>query len=468
MRNYLLLTLALIAMVGQTTAQSLYPKKELAHARKAMAIAQKSDLAYDIVASLTTEVGARPAGSANDAKAVAWATAKLTALGFDRVWTEPVKIDAWRRVGAHADLIAPYHHHLSVAALGGSISTSSQGITAELAYYASIDELKADTTDRARDKIVFIDSKFVASRDGRGYGQAVPARINGAVEAGKRGALAVIIRSIGTSHDRLAHTGTMRYDEKITPAIPAAAVSTPDGDLIRRIAQMNDKTTPIKLFLNMKNVTTSGVESHNVFGEISGTDKADQIVAIGGHLDSWDLGTGAIDDGAGVAITIATAKILKDMGIKPRRTIRVILFANEENGLDGARAYAEKYGKQKHQLASESDLGAGNVYRLNTKVDDATRPWLKAIADVLAPLGVKFGDNSASGGPDFSPLVNGMGQPGASLMQDASDYFDYHHNANDTLDKIDPIKLKQNVTAWVAMIWLAAQAEKDFIGAPKK
>jgi carboxypeptidase Q len=466
----------LLAMPFAMNAQtpSLFADKDIAHAKAAMALAQKSDLAYELVASLTTEVGPRPAGSTNDAKAVEWGKAKLTALGFDKVWTEPVVVDAWRRVGAHADLVAPYHQHLAVTALGGSISTPNEGMTAELAYYASLDQLKADTSDRARGKIVFIDSQFARSQDGRGYGLAVSARINGAVEAGKRGALAVLIRSIGTSHDRLPHTGTMRYDEKITPPIPAAAVSTPDGDLIRRIvektnAETTDKTTPIKLFLNMKNIATKGVTSYNVFGEIQGVDKdkAAQVVAIGGHLDSWDLGTGAIDDGAGVAITMATAKILNDMGVKPRRTIRVILFANEENGLDGARAYAAKYGNQKHQLASESDLGAGSVYRLNTKVDDATRPWMKAIADVIAPLGITFGENTASGGPDFSPLVNNYRQPAASLMQDASDYFDYHHTANDTLDKIDPVKLKQNVAAWVAMIWLAAQADHDF-NAPVK
>ena len=452
------------------TVTSLYSEKDITHAKAAMAIAQKSDLAYELVASLTTEVGARPAGSTADAKAVAWAVKKLEAMGFDRVWTEPVKVNAWRRVGAHADLVAPYHHHLTIAALGNSVSTPNTGITAEVVYYANFDALKKDTTDRARDKIVFIDGEFSKSIDGRGYGPAVGARISGAIEAGKRGALALIIRSVGTSHDRLAHTGTMRYDEKITPPIPAAAVSTPDAELIRRIALSPvENAAPMKLYLNMKNIATPDVESRNVFAEWRGNDKtkADQIVAIGGHLDSWDMGTGAIDDGAGVAITVATAKILKDMGSIPRRTIRVILFANEENGLDGARAYADNYGMQKHQLVSESDLGAGSVYQLNTRVDDATRPWLDAINAVIAPLGIKRGDNNASGGPDFNPLVTRFHHPAATLAQDATDYFDYHHTANDTLDKIDPVKLKQNVASWVAMVWLAAQAEKDFIGIKK-
>ncbi len=463
---------ALLATSAAAQVVSTYSKTDLDHARQAIAIAQKSDLAYDLVASLTTEVGPRPAGSANDAKAVAWAKAKFTSMGFDRVWTDPIKVDAWKRIGAHADIVAPYHQHMAVTALGNSVSTPSEGINAEVEYYENFDALKADTSSRAKGKIVFVDSVFPRSREGRGYGQAVPVRITGAIEAGKRGALAIVIRSVGTDSDRLPHTGSMRYDEKETAPIPAAAVSTPDGDLIRYIVKESSKQTPkpapLKIFLNMKNITTKGVDSHNVIGEIRGSEKPDEIVAIGGHLDSWDLGTGAIDDGAGVAITMATAKILKDMGVRPKRTIRVILFGNEENGLDGARAYAAKYGNQKHQLVSESDLGADKIYRMNTRTNETTRPWLKAISDVIAPLGIEWGDNTGSGGPDFGPLVSSYGHPAVTLAQDATRYFDYHHTANDTLDKIDPAQMKQNVAAWVAMVWLAAQADASFGGLPNK
>ena len=459
-----------LPLCAQTT--STYSPADINHAKQAIAVAQKSDLAYDLVASLTTEVGPRPAGSENDAKAVAWAIAKFNAMGFDRVWKDPIKVDAWKRIGAHADLVAPYHQHLALAALGNSISTVPEGITAEVEYYENFDALKADKSNRAKGKIVFVDSVFTRSREGRGYGQAVPVRITGAIEASKRGALAIVIRSVGTDNDRLPHTGTMRYDEKEAPPIPAAAVSTPDGDMIRRIALDAAKpgatAAPMKMFLNMKNISTKGVESHNVIAEIRGSEKPDEVVAIGGHLDSWDLGTGAIDDGAGVAITMATAKILKDMGVRPKRTIRVILFGNEENGLDGGREYAAKYGKQKHQLVAESDLGAGSIYRLSTRVDETTRPWLKAIADVVAPLGIEWGENNGSGGPDFGPLLAGYNHPAAALAQDATKYFDYHHTANDTLDKIDPVQMKQNVAAWVAMVWLASQADVSFAGPPLK
>ena len=359
-----------------------------------------------------------------------------------------------------------------MTALGNSISTPATGIQADVAYYANIDALRKDTSDRARGRIVFIDGTFARTQDGGGYGPAVSARVNGAIEAGKRGALAVVIRSIGTDQDRLPHTGAMRYDAAIAPPIPAAAVSTPDADLIRRIATTPDRSTgqvaPLRLSLNLQNVATRNLTTHNVYAEIRGQAKPDDIVAIGGHLDSWDLGTGAIDDGAGVAITIAAAKIILDFGIRPKRTIRVILFGNEENGLDGARSYAKKYGQQRHQLASESDLGADRVYRLHTRVDEKTRPWLKAIADVIAPLGITFGDNNATGGPDFGPLTNQQDHPVATLAQDATRYFDIHHTANDTLDKINPTQLNQNVAAWVAMVWLAAQADHDFKPAPRK
>ena len=305
---------------------------------------------------------------------------------------------------------------------------------------------------------MFIDSSFVRNREGSNYGRNVGARVTGAIEAGRRGAVAVMIRSIGSDRDRLPHTGTMRYDEKVTP-IPAVAVSNPDADLIAR--QVRGGRT-VKISLTTKNDSSPGQQSHNVLAQIRGTEQPEQIVAIGGHLDSWDLGTGAIDDGAGVAITMAAAKIIKDTGVRPRRTIRLVLFANEENGLDGGRAYAAVHGKEKHQLVAESDLGAGSIYQFHTRVNDAPVPWMKEIAAVLAPLAIAPGSNEASGDPDMGPLVKDSTAAAVTLAQDATDYVDWRHTANDTRDKIDPLKLKQNVAAWVSLVWLAAQAEIDF------
>ena len=463
-----LLAGAPLLFAANIQAASLYSEADLAVARQAMAQAQQSDLAYDLVASLTTEVGPRSAGSPGDAAAVAWAKAKLTALGFDRVWTEPVRINAWTRGPARAEIIAPFPQPLAVAALGNSISTPPEGITAEVAYYENFDALKNDTSARAKGKIVFIDNNMQRAADGSGYGKSEVGRGNGAVEAAKRGALAVVIRSIGTDHDRLPHTGGMRYDEKITK-IPAAAVSTPDGDLIRRQVQSKQ---PVKLSLFMQNTTRTNLESFNVLAEMRGSEKPEQIVAIGAHLDSWDLGTGAIDDGAGVAITVAAAKIVsvisKQQGVKPKRTIRVVLFANEENGFDGAFEYTKVHGQDKHQLVAEADSGSGLMYQVETGVNEATLPWLRELGPLLAPLKIEMGGNTGKASSDMGDIGAKYNLPAVSMRQDSSEYFDIHHTANDTLDKIDPFKLKQNVAAWTAMVWLATQAGIDFAGPPKK
>jgi Zn-dependent M28 family amino/carboxypeptidase len=446
---------------GAAPPPALFAEQDLAHAKRAMAIALESDFAFDLVAELTSQIGPRPGGSANDAKAVAWAQKKLTAFGFDSVWVQPVKIEAWARDRAFAEIVAPYRQHLAVAALGNSVSTPPGGIVGELAYFKSLADLKADTSGRAKGRVVFIDSEFKASRDGAGYALAVPARTQGASEAARLGARAVLIRSIGTDRDRLPHTGSVNYAQGVK-RIPAAAVSVPDADLIARLAASG--VTP-RVSLVMTNTSARNRTTHNVFAEIRGTERPEEVVAIGAHLDSWDLGTGALDDGAGVAIVVAAAKILKDMGVKPRRTIRLILFGNEENGLDGARAYLDKNGHQRHQLVAEADAGADAIYQMNTRVAEGTLPWMRAIGEVIAPLGIAAGHNNASPGADFSPLLRKVNPPVIGMAQDMTRYFDYHHTANDTLDKIDPQQLRQNVAAWAAMAWLAAQAEAGFAGA---
>ena len=424
--------------------------------------ALQSPLAYELVDSLVTEVGARPAGSANDPRAVEWAVARLKALGFSNVRAEPVPLRAWQRGEAHAHITAPYPHPLVMTALGNSVATPKEGLHAEVAYYADLDALKADTSERAKGRIVFIDQKMERSRDARGYGQAVAARSQGAVEAGKRGALAVVIRSIGTDKNRLAHTGSMRYAEGV-PAIPALAVSVPDADLIARLQRLGK---PLKLHLKLEAESGIAFTSHNVIGEIPGSELPGEVVMIGAHLDSWDLGPGAVDDGAGVAIVTAAAKQLIASGAKPRRTVRVVLFANEENGLDGANAYGLKYRAEPHQFVGESDLGAGTVYRFQSRVNSAAQGVVGEIATQLAPLGIALGDNEATPGPDAATLMRRNRWPALELSQDGSDYFDWHHTPNDTLDKIDPAVLRQNVAAWAVMVWLAAQSPVSFAPAP--
>jgi Zn-dependent M28 family amino/carboxypeptidase len=244
--------------------------------------------------------------------------------------------------------------------------------------------------------------------------------------------------------------------------VPALAVSIPDAELIERLQRYGK---PLVMRLQLQAETLPETSSHNVIAEIPGTDLADEIVMLGAHLDSWHVGQGAIDDGAGVGIVIASAKRLLDAGKPLRRTVRVVLFANEENGLNGAAAYADQYKSVPHQLVGESDFGAGKVWRLRSRVHADAVPALQQIARLLAPLGVESGDNNGSPSPDAGVIVRRNGWPGIELTQDGSDYFDWHHTDNDTLDKIDPATMPQNVACWAVVAWLAARSSQRF-GAP--
>lgn len=446
---------------GAADAVDGYDPDDLTHAGRLREAGLRSPLAYELVRSLTTEVGPRSAGSAGDAAAVAWAQQRLQALGFPVVRVEPVPLKAWRRGAAHAHLTAPFPQPLVMAALGGSVGTPAAGISAEIAYYPDFASLRADTSERARGRIVFIDQKMDRARDGSGYGPAVAARTLGAIEAARRGALAVAIRSIGTDRDRLAHTGAMRYDPKV-PRIPALAVSVPDADLVARMAaHAATAERPLAMHLMVQTEEGIAATSANVIAEIPGTDLAHEVVLLAAHLDSWDTGQGAIDDGAGVGIVTAAARLLLD-GPRPRRTVRLVLFANEENGFDGALAYADKYASQVHQWVGESDFGAGRVWRLRSRVREQALPQVARIARELAPLGIAAGDNAGNPGPDAALLMRRRLWPGLELSQDGADYFDWHHTPNDTLDKIDPATLPQNVAAWAVAVWLAAQSPQPF------
>jgi hypothetical protein len=453
MKRFLLAML--IALAALHTRAEL-TAADLAHADKLRAAGLASPLAYELVTSLT-DIGPRMAGTAADERAVAWGVERLKRLGFSNVRAEPFTMTAWRRGPGSAEVTAPHPQPLVMAALGNSVSTPAQGIEAEIAYYPDFAALKADTGDRARGRIVFIDQKTHRQRFGATYGNAVRARTQGASEAAKRGALAVVIRSIGTDHDRLPHTGSVNYD-KAAPKIPAVAVSIPDADLVARLAAAG----LVRLRIAVATETDVPVTSHNVIGEVPGSDLAQEIVLIGGHLDSWDLGTGAIDDGAGVAITVAAAKAILDAGVKPRRTIRVVMFGNEENGLDGSKSYGERYKDVTHQLVGESDFGAGRPWRVSSRVLPAALPVVAQIAKALAPLDIAAGDNAADTGPDANYLKARYRWPTVHPDQDGHDYFDYHHTANDTLDKIDPATLRPNVAAWAVIAWLAAQSDVAF------
>lgn len=449
----------LLASVSAQAAESLFTERELQTAAWIRDAAGDDNKSYAIVESLTTEVGPRLPGSEADARAVAWAEAKFRELKFDKVWKEPVTFPTWQRGIERAEVLAPFPQPLVVTALGGSIATPAGGLQAEVVGFGSLDELKAAKPELLAGKIAFINRHMHAHRDGRDYGPTVGARSNGAVEAAKKGAIGLVIRSVGTDSDRLPHTGTMRYEADVTK-IPAAALSVPDADLL---ANMLKRGKPVTLKLELGSQPGPMYTSYNVIGEITGTDKPNEYVLIGGHLDSWDLGTGAIDDGAGCAITMAAAEFLNRHGLKPKRSIRVVLFANEEQGLFGGNQYRDAHAKElaKIQAAAEADFGQGPVYRLDSRVVPQALPVVKQMQQLLAPLGVEAGGNDAFGGPDLRALtLSGVATFGLAL--DGLDYFDLHHTANDTFDKIEPARINQSTAVYATWTWLAANAPVSF------
>ncbi|MEM7707934.1 MAG: M28 family peptidase [Pseudomonadota bacterium] len=448
----------LLAAAGPGGSQSLLDDTSLTQAALLRDEAQDSGLAYEILESLTTEVGPRMAGSSGDARAVAWAQAKFEQLGFDRVTLEPVTFPAWRRGREAASVVAPFPQPLVVTALGGSIATDGE-LRTPVAHFATLQELAAVPDDSLDGQIVFISNRMKRFRDGAGYGQAVAARSNGAVTAAKKGASAILIRSIGTDQDRLPHTGLMSYALDVR-RIPAAALSNPDADLLVNMVQRGQ---PVEVALELGSYWDGDYTSYNVIGDIVGSAKPDEYVVIGGHLDSWDLGTGAIDDGAGCAITMAAGALIGRLDMAPQRTIRVVLYANEEQGLWGARAYRQAHADEldRHIIGAESDFGAGPIYRFSSRVKPSALGLVDQLSQVLAPLGIVRGDNIASGGPDLIPMRQ-AGMAVATLHQDGTDYFDYHHTANDTLDKVKPEDLAQNVAAYTVFAYLSAMAPGDF------
>ena len=428
-----------------------------------VALIQKTALSgthgYDIIESVTTEIGQRLAGSPEEAKARAWAVAKFTEMGLSNVHIEDFTVPGWVRGEEHAEIVGPFAQKLHITALGGSSATPESGITGEIAYFPTFADLEKAPASGLDGKIVFISGRMEKAHDGAGYGPANKKRQRGATEASKRGASAVVIRSVGTDSHRFPHTGQMRYQDNIDP-IPIGALSAPDADQLERILSRGD-AVKMKLTLTPKSV--GDLPSGNVIGDIIGSEKPEEIILIGGHLDSWDLGTGAVDDGAGVGITAGAVKVLLDNGLKPKRTIRLVAFGSEEIGLLGGFDYAKKHkdNLKNHVLASESDFGAERAYAFHTSVKGPARAELENIQKSLAHLGIKMEDNDTSGGPDIIPISN-EGVPAFRLQQDGFDYFDLHHTPDDTFDKIDKEAVAQNVAAWATVIWMASESDADF------
>jgi carboxypeptidase Q len=415
------------------------------------------------VRELTDRVGPRLTGSPGDAAAVAWALATLKAQGFARVRAEKVVAHVWKRGGESGEITAPYRQPLALTALGGSVATPAGGLEAEVLEVASLEALDAKG-EAARGKIVFFNKRMERGGDFSGYGRAVDVRGAGPSRAAKYGAAGVLIRSIGTDHNRTPHTGAFKYEEAL-PKIPAAALAIPDAELLERLVR-EGKPVRVRFILTCR--SEPDTETANVIGEIPGREKPEEIVLLGAHLDSWDLGTGAIDDGTGCAIVLEAARLIGHLPRRPRRTIRVVLYANEENGLAGARAYADAHGSElaRHVAALESDSGTGRPTGLSWNAGPSAEPLVAAIAAILAPVGAGQATGGATGGADLSPL-RPAGIPLFQLSQDSSRYFDYHHTANDTFDKVEPASLDANVAAVTALAYIAAEIPEPFEKIPE-
>jgi len=465
----LLFTAALLAAPATLAQGGSYeiPEDTRATAQGLIDEALSSDLAYDIVESLTTDIGPRLAGSDDEARARGWGTRLGEELGFDRVVLEEFTMPYWERGTSRLTLTAPYELSLHATALGGS-GASGGSFEADVVYFRSAYELSKAAPESLAGKIAFVDGEpMVKSQTGAGYGPANQRRRVGWQHAERAGARALVVRSVGSSSHRFPHTGMMsarskeNEDLNAWASIPVMAVSNPDADQLRRLYQRGES---LSLSLQSEAGFQGDVRSGNVILDLVGREKPEEIVLIGGHLDSWDLGTGAIDDGAGVAITTAAAALIARLPERPRRTIRVVMFGAEEVGLLGARAYAEAHTDEaaSHVLATESDFGAGTIWQLVSNVNPEANATIDAIGRLLAQLGiVRGGSDVAGGGPDIIPLV-AAGVPTVRLNQNGRDYFDLHHTPDDTLDKIDPDNLAQNVAAYAALAWLAAELDVDF------
>lgn len=414
-----------------------------------------SEGAYRKLAWLADRIGPRLSGSENLEKAVRWTAEEMRRDGLDRVWTEKVMVPHWVRGVETGRILEPTEHPMIVMALGMSDPTPPKGITAEVVEVTSLEEVKA-LGERARGKIVLYNRRiFPNGGSERGYGSAVGLRFSGASEAARVGAVGMLIRSLATLDLRTPHTGAMEYKSD-APRIPAAAITPEDAETIHRLLASGEKVK-VTFTLGCKNLPDA--PSANVLADIRGGEKPDEVVVIGGHLDSWDVGTGAQDDGAGVVITMEAMRLIKSLGVKPKRTIRAVLFTNEENGLRGGKNYAEVHASELagHVAAIESDSGAGRPLGFGVSAGPGAVDTVKKLA---APLARFAADDvtEGGGGADISPMAP-AGVPQMGLRQDATHYFDIHHTMADTLDKVDPHDLAMNATAMAVMAWSLAELD---------
>jgi hypothetical protein len=419
--------------------------------------------AWNLVEEITTRFGPRPAGQDAEHRAAAWGAERLKAMGFTNVKIEQFPLVPWVRVSESGAIVGEFPQPIAVEMLGGSNSTPPGGIEADAVVFETFQDLKDAPAGSLNGKIAVVLQAIVRTQDGSGYGFANAIRTQGPEIAMGKGAVAYVMRTLGTDDHRVVNTGSTK---RTATMIPAFAVSPPDAAQIRRVARMGQ----LRLKLNGQSITPAEGHSQNVIAEIRGRERPDEIIAVGGHLDSWDHGTGAIDDAAGIAITTAAVKLIAELPVRPKRTIRVVWFGSEElsqpdpgQGLQGGRHYAADHTAEApmHVAVSESDFGAGHIWKVGLPQGWQNGMFQRELMRVLAPIGITFDRDASGAGGDFSPM-GPLGVPGWDFAQDGSKYFDVHHTPDDTLERSDRAELNQNVAAWAAILWMIADSDVDF------
>src|SRR5437773_514839 len=443
---------------------TVFSPQTLADLKRLQQAALSSDYAYKQVAHLANNIGPRLSGSAQAAKAVEYVAGELRAVGCEvqlvRVivphWVRSEETVALTQFPGQAENTT---QKIVLCALGPSVPTPANGIEANVIAVPNFDALKSMPRDKVAGKIVLFNYPFdkQMAAEGRGneaYGEAVVYRSDGPSAAARQGAVACLIRSVGGADYRLPHTGLTDY-EGDAPKIPAGAVTAEDADLIADLVRQG----PVKIKVVLTTQTLPDVESANVIGDIKGSEHPEEVVIVSGHLDSWDLGTGAIDDGAGVAVSMEAANLIQKLRLKPKRTIRVVAWMNEENGSAGSKQYAKDYGKENHFAAMETDGGAGHPLGLNIKGKAEVKEMLALVAAILQQSGAGMLNLVEHCGADIEPLEK-AGVPAFSPIQDSRFYFNYHHTAADTFDKIAPKQLAENSAVVAVVAYALANMEQ--------
>lgn len=439
-----------------------YPPQLLKEMRQLQQAALESDYAYRQVAHLSNNIGHRLSGSAQAEQAVQYVASELRKLGLT-VELEKLMVPHWVRGLESATLVqfpgqaANTVQKIVLTTLGGSVATPADGLTAEVIVVNDFDELAALGRERVAGRIVLFNHAFdkemaAQGQGGQAYGKAVVYRSDGPSAAARLGAVAALIRSVGGADYRLPHTGQTRY-AKDAPKIPAAAVTAEDADLMAYLAREGR----VRMHLTLLPQQLPDAPSYNVIADIKGSEHPEQVVIVSGHLDSWDVGRGAIDDGAGVAVAMQVAQLVKQLGLRPKRTIRVIAWMNEENGTVGGKTYAKDYASEmmNHFAAIESDLGAGHPLGINVKAKPEALPLLVPISTVLQDIGAGLVQTTSGTGTDIEPMSD-LGVPTFAPWQDSRTYFNYHHTDADTLDKIVPRELAENAAVMTVLAYALA------------